>query len=105
MSSQRLQPVDTPSNHGPIVSVVTWFLLAATVLAVLARVVTKLFVSKRLTSDDLLIFIALVSCDLSPVPAQSLKPPGAEHRPRRCRQLANIEWTGPARISFVRLPA
>ncbi|KAL8959111.1 MAG: hypothetical protein Q9193_003968 [Seirophora villosa] len=59
MSSQRPQPVDTPSNHGPIVSVVTWFLLAATVLAVLARFVTKLFVSKRLTSDDLLIFIAL----------------------------------------------
>ncbi|KAL9010554.1 MAG: hypothetical protein Q9173_004521 [Seirophora scorigena] len=59
MSSRRPQPVDSPSNHGPIVSVVTWFLLAATVLAVLARFVTKLFVSKRLTSDDLLIFVAL----------------------------------------------
>ncbi|KAI4282999.1 MAG: hypothetical protein L6R35_005268 [Caloplaca aegaea] len=56
MSSQR---VDSPSNHGPIVSIVTWFLLAATVLAVVARVTTKIAISKRLTSDDFLIFLAL----------------------------------------------
>ncbi|KAL8968192.1 MAG: hypothetical protein Q9197_005013 [Variospora fuerteventurae] len=56
MSSQR---VDSPSNHGPIVSILTWFLLAATVLAVVARVTTKMAISKRLTNDDFLIFLAL----------------------------------------------
>ncbi|KAL8770841.1 MAG: hypothetical protein Q9209_003492 [Squamulea sp. 1 TL-2023] len=59
MSSPRPQPVDTPLNHGPIVGVMTWFLLAATVCAVIARVATKLAISRRFTSDDFLIFVAL----------------------------------------------
>lgn len=60
MSSANAQPVDTPSNHGPIVGVVTWFLLAATVCAVIARILTKLAISRRFTCDDFLIFAALV---------------------------------------------
>ena len=60
MSSPAPQQVDSPSNHGPIVGVMTWFLLAATVCAVIARVATKLAISRRFTSDDLLIFAALV---------------------------------------------
>ena len=60
MSSPQSQLVDTPSNHGPIVGVMTWFLLAATVCAVIARVVTKLAISRRFTSDDFLIIAALV---------------------------------------------
>ncbi|KAI4169554.1 MAG: hypothetical protein LQ343_005634 [Gyalolechia ehrenbergii] len=52
-------PIDTPSNHGPIVSVITWFLMAATILAVVARVLTKFAISRRLTSDDYMIFAAL----------------------------------------------
>ncbi|KAL8857575.1 MAG: hypothetical protein Q9178_005903 [Gyalolechia marmorata] len=59
MSSPQPQAVDTPSNHGPIVGVMTWFLLAATVCAVIARVVTKLAISRRFTSDDFLIIAAL----------------------------------------------
>ncbi|KAI4267971.1 MAG: hypothetical protein L6R38_008012 [Xanthoria sp. 2 TBL-2021] len=59
MSSPASQQVDSPSNHGPIVGVMTWFLLAATVCAVIARVATKLAISKRFTSDDFLIFAAL----------------------------------------------
>ncbi|KAL8802940.1 MAG: hypothetical protein Q9182_003490 [Xanthomendoza sp. 2 TL-2023] len=59
MSSPDAQPIDTPSNHGPIVGVMTWFLLAATVCAVIARVLTKLAISRRFSSDDFLIFAAL----------------------------------------------
>ncbi|KAL8726982.1 MAG: hypothetical protein Q9166_006345 [cf. Caloplaca sp. 2 TL-2023] len=59
MSSPDSQPVNTPSNHGPIVGVMTWFLLAATVCAVIARILTKLAISRRFTSDDCLIFAAL----------------------------------------------
>ncbi|KAL9023803.1 MAG: hypothetical protein Q9196_006963 [Gyalolechia fulgens] len=61
MSSPTSRPIDTPSNHGPVVSVVTWFLMAATALAVIARVSTKAAISRRLTSDDYIIFVALVS--------------------------------------------
>ncbi|KAI4272577.1 MAG: hypothetical protein LQ337_005209 [Flavoplaca oasis] len=56
MSSQQ---VVTTSNRGPIVGVMTWFVLAATVCAVIARVATKLAISRRCTSDDFLIFAAL----------------------------------------------
>ncbi|KAL8932201.1 MAG: hypothetical protein Q9211_006463 [Gyalolechia sp. 1 TL-2023] len=59
MSSPTSRPIDTPSNHGPVVSVVTWFLMAATALAVIARVSTKAAISRRLTSDDYIIFVAL----------------------------------------------
>ncbi|KAL8783596.1 MAG: hypothetical protein Q9213_004525 [Squamulea squamosa] len=59
MSSPQPQRVDTPSNHGPIVGVMTWFLLATTICAVIARVATKLAISRRFTSDDFLIFVAL----------------------------------------------
>ncbi|KAL9000337.1 MAG: hypothetical protein Q9169_001054 [Polycauliona sp. 2 TL-2023] len=61
MSSPEPQQIDTPSNHGPIVGVMTWFFLAATVCAVIARIATKLAISRRLTNDDFLIFAALVS--------------------------------------------
>ncbi|KAL8668431.1 MAG: hypothetical protein Q9168_006937 [Polycauliona sp. 1 TL-2023] len=59
MSSSRPQQLNTPSNHGPVVGVMTWFLLAATVCAVIARIATKLAISRRFTSDDFLIFAAL----------------------------------------------
>lgn len=61
MSTPNHPPIDTPSNHGPVVGVLTWFLLAATILAVVARVLTKFAISRRLTSDDYLIFAALAS--------------------------------------------
>ncbi len=64
MSTSNSRPVDTPANHGPIVSVLTWFLLAATILAVIARVLTKRAISRRLATDDYLIFAALVSRSL-----------------------------------------
>ncbi|KAI4234235.1 MAG: hypothetical protein LQ349_003911 [Xanthoria aureola] len=74
MSSPAPQQVDSPSNHGPIVGVMTWFLLAATVCAVIARVATKLAISRRFTSDDLLIFAALVRAQHSVYFPQLLKP-------------------------------
>ncbi|KAL9599547.1 MAG: hypothetical protein Q9219_003791 [cf. Caloplaca sp. 3 TL-2023] len=59
MSTPTPSHLNTPSNHGPVVSVLTWFLLAATILAVIARVLTKFAISRRLTSDDFLVFAAL----------------------------------------------
>lgn len=67
MSNPNHGPIDTPSDHGPIVSVVTWFLMAATILAVVARILTKFAISRRLTSDDYMIFAALVSCSHLPL--------------------------------------
>ena len=61
MSVPNHPQIDSPFNHGPLVGVLTWFLLAATVLAVAARAVTKLVISKRWTADDYMVFVALVS--------------------------------------------
>lgn len=52
--------VDTPENHGPIINVVTWFLLVAAVLWVVTRIGTKFAVSRGVAIDDILILISLV---------------------------------------------
>ena len=51
---------DRPTNHGPVVAVMTWFLTVASVLWVVVRVGTKLALSRKLAPDDYLIFTALV---------------------------------------------
>lgn len=48
------------SEHGSTISVVTWFLLVATALAVITRLATKLAISHRLNTDDFVVFSALV---------------------------------------------
>lgn len=60
MSLSSTQPLVTPDDQGTIVSVVTWFLLVATTLAVVARVATKLAVARKIGGDDYMIFVALV---------------------------------------------
>ncbi|MCJ1365418.1 hypothetical protein MMC16_004539 [Acarospora aff. strigata] len=60
MSSSSRQPFVTPDDQGTIVSVVTWFLIVATTLAVIARVATKLMVARRINADDYTIFAALL---------------------------------------------
>lgn len=49
----------TIDNLGPALNVVTWFLVTTAVLAVVARVATKLILSK-LNWDDYITFVALV---------------------------------------------
>ncbi|KAK0510420.1 hypothetical protein JMJ35_006852 [Cladonia borealis] len=59
MFSIKRGSFDRPTDHGPIVAVVTWFMTVASVLWVLVRVGTKLAVSRKLANDDYLIFTAL----------------------------------------------
>lgn len=49
----------TLDNLGPALNVVTWFLVATAVLAIVARVATKLILWK-LNWDDYVMFVALV---------------------------------------------
>ena len=60
MFSNKRGTFDKPTNHGPVVAVVTWFLTVASVLWVIIRVGTKLALSRKLANDDYLIIIALV---------------------------------------------
>ncbi|KAI9881206.1 MAG: hypothetical protein M1830_007184 [Pleopsidium flavum] len=60
MSSMGAQPIVTPGDLGPLINVVTWFLLVASTLAVIARVATKLAVARRIERDDFAIFAALL---------------------------------------------
>lgn len=74
------------SQHGSTISVVTWFLLVATALAVITRLATKLAISHRLNTDDFVVFSALVrklvikswQC------LRRLTVPALVHRPIRC---------------------
>lgn len=50
----------TASNHGPLVSVVAWFLAVTAFLAVFARVATRYAVIRQVRQDDVVIVIALV---------------------------------------------
>lgn len=61
MSSQH---VDSPMDHGAIISVVTWFLVVSTILSFITRMATKLAVSRRMNGDDVVIFAALVRVSL-----------------------------------------
>lgn len=49
-----------PTNHGPVVSVMTWLLVVTTFLAVLARIVTRFIVVHTVRFDDMSILLALV---------------------------------------------
>ena len=49
-----------PTNHGPVVSVMTWLLVVTTFLAVLARIATRLVVVHTIRFDDIAILLALV---------------------------------------------
>lgn len=48
------------ANPGSVVNIVSWFLLVATALAVIARMATKKAVSHKFTIDDAVVFAALV---------------------------------------------
>ncbi|RDL36097.1 Uncharacterized protein BP5553_06709 [Venustampulla echinocandica] len=54
------QPLDSPENHGPLINVMTWFLVVASTLTVLTRIATKWLVSKRVQLDDGLVFVSLL---------------------------------------------
>lgn len=58
--------VDSADNHGPVVSVLTWFLTVTAVLWVFARAATKWAVSHKIAFDDYLIFLALVKDTRTP---------------------------------------
>lgn len=47
-------------NYGPLVSIITWFLIITSFLSVSARVGTRLAVVKRVYADDITIMVALV---------------------------------------------
>lgn len=51
---------ETSENHGPLVSVVTWFLVITAFLSVLARLGTRYAVMRSLRWDDAVIIFAMV---------------------------------------------
>ncbi len=51
---------ETSENHGPLVSVITWLLVIAAFLAVLARVATRYALVRQARLDDVSIITALV---------------------------------------------
>ena len=48
------------TNHSPLIDIFTWFGLTISILTVIARVVIKLKVVKRVGCDDYLIAASLV---------------------------------------------
>ena len=60
-STALSRPLDSPLNHGPVVNVITWFLLVTSALSVLARLGTSLAISRGIGWDDYMILISLVS--------------------------------------------
>lgn len=51
---------ETPESHGPLVSVVTWFLVITAFLSVLARLGTRYAVVRTFRWDDAFIILAMV---------------------------------------------
>ena len=51
---------DSTLNHGPVVSVISWLLIVASVLTVCTRIGTRWAVVRQVRSDDVTIITALV---------------------------------------------
>jgi hypothetical protein len=48
-------------NQGPVVNIATWIGLTGMILAVIVRIGSKVFVLRRVNTDDALILITMVS--------------------------------------------
>ncbi|KAL9118548.1 MAG: hypothetical protein Q9187_004904 [Circinaria calcarea] len=59
MSTSNRHPKATPDDYGPVINIITWFLLVTTTLAVIVRIATKLAISRRTDADDYVTFVAL----------------------------------------------
>ena len=51
---------DAPFDAASVVSIVSWFLMATSILAVAARLLTKTALSRKFMLDDVMILAALV---------------------------------------------
>lgn len=65
MSTNDGYPRASPDDYRPVINIITWFLLVTTTLAVIARIATKLAISRRTDADDYVTFVALVRILLS----------------------------------------
>jgi hypothetical protein len=54
------RPLDGPNSHGPLINVLTWFLVIVSFLTVSTRIATKWLVSKKVNIDDAMISASLV---------------------------------------------
>lgn len=52
---------ESPQNHGPLISILAWFLIITSFLSILARVATRYAVVRQLRGDDAIIIVALVA--------------------------------------------
>lgn len=51
----------SPDNLTPVINIITWLLLILATLSVLTKLATKYLIIHRLTYDDYLIILSLVS--------------------------------------------
>ena len=60
MLALSLREAVTNDDYSPVVSVLTWILLAATILSVIVKLAVKFATARSFHADDLMIFLALV---------------------------------------------
>jgi hypothetical protein len=70
------QVLITSDNKTPLVEIVVWILLTVSILAVVARVATKLTLVGQLRLEDYLITISLVSKTSHPVWGSAIETSG-----------------------------
>ena len=89
---------NTPKNHGPLVSVISWFLGITAFLSILARVATRVAVVRQLRWDDASIMFAMVSLCYwrRGKTFANCSPPASVHCPDRHHFSAGVQWPGSA---------
>jgi hypothetical protein len=55
------QDVVSASNYSPVVQILSWFFLAFGVLGLIARIATKLAITRRINPDDYILCVSMVS--------------------------------------------
>lgn len=89
---------ETPENHGPLVSVITWFLVITAFLAMLARVSTRFTAVRQVRLDDVAIVVAMVKLCLQTRDENFADSTSSAvgHRTVRHHFSAGLQWSGTA---------
>jgi hypothetical protein len=80
----------TDNNHGPVLSIATWFLMVVMILAVILRVAIRMTTAHVNGKDDAICIAAMVS---------TREPSGSRtYSNRSCRGIVMFNWRGSCNI-------
>lgn len=97
MSSAAARPLSVSTdNYSSLISIIAWVFLVTTFLGVVARLSTRVAISRRFKTDDLLIVVALVRQSRDIIVLLLKERSDSKHRIRGFSFYGGSQWSRPA---------